>query len=520
MQATRDTPLPDPMAPGQFQLGPDGQPVTVPVPIYQEIFWEHLSPKMILIPASFNDTEYDKAPWLGWRFRLPLEVGKRMFHLPTDFESTSSRGDALKDRLDTTSYSDPAEWAPKMLTGVWLEYKASLYDSQEPHPLKIRELCFIDGVEEPVIHRDSPHQTFGQDGKITANSLVGFTTHLFTTRNMTDSAYVPSDCTIMRPLVNELTLFRTQVINHRDASTSIRIANGGVLTNEILSKVIRGPYGSIIPLPEASYDPARPPVMEVAHPQYSRENFEGARVIENDLVKVSALGQNQVASRQEAGTSATEATYIQRSTDTRMNAERNRLMRQFIAAVRKIDILLQRYPETQMQPLQLGRYAYSIKPDSGQHIDVAEKRKFALDRYNFFAKAPNVNQQYLMEETAPLLDLDPARLFTPPPPPHPPMPKTSVIVKGDDINPLAPQYANMVEMLKILGFALTPQPLTPQLVGNAALAEPLKQKRHTPPPATHDGVAPQADRLNQHQADETGQRPGPGPMTPMGGRPS
>ncbi len=206
--------------------------------------------------------------------------------------------------------------------------------------------------------------------------------------------------------------------------------------------------------------------MEVAHPVMSRENFQSQDVIERDLTKVNTLSANQVGAEAEGDHSATEMTYVQRNADVRMQAE---------------------------QPL--TGYSYDIKPDSGMHVDAAADRKFALDRYNLLRKDDLVDANYLVTELAPALRLDPTRMLKPPPPPHPETPKTSVIVKGEDLSPLSPQYTNMVELLKQIGIQLTPTPITTELIQNAALSQPIAQP--------HGGSADRTEPVNKHGADET-----------------
>lgn len=514
-RVTKDVPIlhppdhPDPTLAGQPMQDGQGQPVTAPVPVYQKIFWEHFSEKKILIPTNFHDTEFDKAPWLGMKFTIPTRIAIRQYHLPPDFKGKKSQpSDQVFNLPGRDANIDNAD--DDQTSGVELFYCAALYDDSVYHPEHLRQLVFVDGQRDPCVHRDSPYQTF-QGGVYQPDdptNMVGNPIHIITIRDLVDSAYVPSDSTVSRPLTNELARFRTQLIEQRDSSTSVRIADEKVLTPEILAKIVRSPWGSILLVPDL--DPGRIPMVELSKSTYPRESFQAQDVIERDLQKINALGSNQLGVEQNNTRSATENALIQQNSNTRQAKERNRVLNGFTEGVAKLDALMKRF-ELQPGEQPVSGYTYDIKPDSGIHVDAASERKFALDKYNMLAKDPLVNHGYLLAELAPTLHLDASQLITQPPPPHPEPPKMSFIIKGDDINPLAPQYANMLEALKDAGLQLTDQPITPLLVQNAALQKPLKP----PPPAprpVHPGTPPEADKVSKHSADAA-----PPPIPHFGG---
>lgn len=509
---TKDVPVPYPQGhpqAGQPQMDPQGQPVTAPVPVYQKLFAEHFSEKKILIPTNFRSTQFDKAPWLGMKFTMPTRVAIRQFGLAPDFKGKKAQSDEQAYRLPGVKPDDDAD--EDETSGTWLEYKASLYDDNVYHPDHLRELVFVDGVDDPVVHRDSPYQTFEngvfKDGD--PQNLVGFAINIFTIRDLSDSAYVPSDCTITRPLVNELSRFRTQLIEMRDASTSVRMGKMSVFGGETMPKVVRAPFGSIVLVDDQYVSAADPPLIEMAHPVYSRENFTAQDKIEADLNKVNTLSPNQMGAQNDTTHSATEIQSVQRNSDVRMQKERNRVLADYIKFVQKIDALMKRF-ETAPGTQPISGYTYDIKPDSGMHVDAASDRKFALDRYNMLAKDPDVSRTYLLGELAQPLHLDPTKLIVQPPPPSPEPPKISFIVKGEDLSPLSPQYANMQQALALAGMKLAPTPITPQLVQNAALASPIKPPS---PPQEHPGAPPQADKVNQHVEDRAGHTQNVGGLT-------
>lgn len=505
---TKDVPVlhppTHPTLAGQPQTDPQGRPVTAPVPVYQKVFWEHFSEKKILIPTNFHDTEFDKAPWIGVKFTMPTRLAIREYGLPKDFAGKKSTANDQIFKHPGITDEDAGE---DQTSGAEIWLKASLYDDNVYHPEHLRQLVFVDGQDDPVVYRDSPYQTFvnGEYQPDDPANLVGNPIHIFTIRDLVDSAYVSSDCTVTRPLVNELARFRTQLVNMRDASTSVRICDEKVITPEVLAKVVRGEFGSLIPI--ADFDPNRPPVMEITHPVYSRENFTSQEMIERDLTKVNTISANQTGAAQDTTRSATEIQTVQRNADVRMEKERNRLLAGFVGGVRKLDALMKRFETVQGQPVISG-YTYDIKPDSGMHVDAAADRKFAIDRLNILLKEPHINIDYLLTETAPSLRLDASKLIVQPQKPKPEPPKFSFIVKGDDLSPLVPQYPNMLQALKEAGVELALTPITPGLVQNAALSQPLSGGRQAP----NGGAPPMADKVNQHTADLSGQVPNQGGM--------
>lgn len=487
---TKDVPI-DPM-------NPDAG--TVPVPVYQKIFWERFSTKKVLIPDNFRSTDFDKAPWLGNKFALPTRAGIREFQLPPDFKGKSTAANEQVLKLPGVPTDETGD---DQITGVEIFYRASLYDDDVYHPDHLRQLVFVDGVDDPVVHRDCPYQTF-KDGVYQPDdpaNMPGNPIDISTIRDMSDSAYIPSDCTITRPVVMEMSRYRTQGIDHRDSSNSIRLANEKVFGGDALPKTMKGPHGTFILIPDADFETNRPPVMEVSHPQYSRENFQWQDIFERDLAKITAQSANQTGAQQDHQSSATEVTYVQRSADVRLAAERNRFASEFLRGVAKLHALMKRFETPPGQP-PLAGYTYDIKPDSGMHVDAATDRKYALEVYNQLRKDSRVNPEYLLTELAPMLRLDASKLIAPPPPPpKPEPPKISFIVKGEDISPLVPQYANMVEALKEAGVTLTATAITPELIQNAALSQPQK------PPSPHEGTPQEAPVISKHSADETGQTP-------------
>jgi hypothetical protein len=76
-------------------------------------------------------------------------------------------------------------------------------------------------------------------------------------------------------------------------------------------------------------------------------------------------------------------------------------------------------------------------------------------------------------------------------------------LKGDDLNPMNPQYANVYAILSAHGV----QGLQPPLALPPAVLHAANQAKGD---TEHGGMQPKAEPLNKHQADQTGKLDGMG----------
>jgi hypothetical protein len=144
-----------------------------------------------------------------------------------------------------------------------------------------------------------------------------------------------------------------------------------------------------------------------------------------------------------------------------------------------------------------ARYAFSLRPDSAVRVNAAEQREMQLRFNNLTANNPYFNQIENAKALARAFNQDPSKLVKQPPPPPEPTPekpKVSISIKGDDLDPSAPQYPNV---LAVLG-----------ATGMPGLSQPVQQQPGpTPggPIAAPAGVPP----VDQHDAAMTGKMSGP-----------
>lgn len=517
---------PDPMT-GQPPIDPQTQQPqmvpkfeTVPNIVYESYYWKRLSPARAIIPADFHGSDFNEADFLGWEYfedadpddasTRPIKQGGgelEVQHLLTD------------DDTKALSYALPSR---RRCVELW--YKGSRFDKTVKHPELIRQLIIKDGDDAPAVHRDSPYQRWQPDG--TYIGMCGFPLHVLTLRYVADSAYPPSDCTMSRNQIDEVSRGRTQMIQQRKRSVPLRWVNINGMSPEDIDKITKGEVQGLIPLTA----PGDSLIGQIAPAVFPRERFEFDKIAKDDAQSVWAL---QVRGTDEnPDRTATEAGIKQTATTDRMEKERRRLYEQFyLGGVRKALALkqlfaddggyvrivgmdgvtrLQAWDRTHIQ----GQFAFSIKTDSMMRQDAADLRQQEANWINFSGKSPFINQQENWRQAAEVWGKDPSRLVTAPPPPHPPPANSSIQLRPQDF--IGPTGPIAVELAKAVGIVISPQALQQsqtleaQATALAAATGQLPGGSHGPAQPEQAAVE-KMPMMGSHEL-RTGKMPGPGPM--------
>lgn len=493
-------PITDPMT---------GQPVmteeTVPNVVAERYIWERIPIKRLLIPVDFHGSDFDRAPWLGFSFEMDRASAERQYGLSD--EARSSKEDEQRIQADVKAETSKSA----RVCGYEIWYRAALYHPEIANSDVLAQIIWFEGEAEPSVWRLSPYQRLDPNGRLIAG-MKGFPVHILTLRYVSDQAVPPSDVFMSRPLVDEMSEGRSQMVRQRKRTTPMTMYEPSRLTRTAVEKIEAGETQEMIPV--NALDPANPPMVEVRRATFPRENFSFNDITERDIHEVWAMGANQQGIQTSSKQTATEASIQQTATQTRMKREQVEVARWFVAGVQKLGALIQLFADDQdyvevvgptgLRSLQAwdrtmiqGRFAYSAKPDSTLQMDAAFDKKQAMDQYQFFRQDPLVNPTYLLQATARRLGLDPAQFLAPPQPPKPESMRPSLSVKGEDLNPLMPQYANIHALLTQAGITgLTSPMAAPQMLPQG--------------PTEHGGTQPMAEPLSKHSADETGQLPGAG----------
>lgn len=514
-----------------------GQPITVQVPLHERCFWEHLSPKQLIIPHDFRSTQWDRAPYLGYEFTLPLtETNRQRYKLPPEFRGSRPR--AQEQHFDHGSPTADEPALPDVFTGVVLWYKSALYRDDVFHPDHLTYVVMVDGLDEPVIHEDCPYQTLDERGRLTPDSLVGFPIHPLTIRVLTDSAYPPSDCTMIRPLVNELNVFRSQMVQYRDAQVLRWFYNTDTMPTDAVTKIVRSPIGGMIGVPQEAFQSSPDgPFKPMPHGSMPRESFASNDYIDNDIARTTAIDANAAGVQSSATQTATEAQIQASNANARLDFERGRVLQWYVKGVTKFSTLIQRYfsvedaaaivgPERaqiwdQWRKTVPAALAFTAMPDSALRVDQAVDRRQAQELYTYLANDPYIGagRAKLLERLLRKFHINPEGIVHQPPPPSPQLPSTSFAFTGADL--VGPQAPIAVEMLKQLGFNITPEAvqlsqgklLQQQQLEAAAAADAATGQPNT----THGGKLAPMESLDKHQSDGGLGMQGVGGVTPQGG---
>lgn len=522
----------DPMT--GMELAP-AQTAMVPVPMHERVFWHHISPKQLVIPADFTSTEWDRAPFLGFTFCLPLTATvRKRFKLPDDFSGSKTKAD---DQTFDHGAGADATGGVKTVTGVELWYKSSLFREDILHPDHLTHLVLIDGLETPAIEEDCPYQTIDDRGQLTPDSFVGHPVHPLTVRVLTDSAYPPSDCTLIRPLVNELNTFRRQMVEYRDALVMRWSYNTDVLPPDALRKITRSPIGGMIGLPSEAFV-GEGAIRELPHGSMPRESFTSNDYIDNDIARTTAIDASGAGVQSTGSTTATEQQIIQANANARLDFERGRVLQWYIRGVTKFSTLVSRFLPIEQAAAIVGvdlaaqwdswrkrqpaSVAFTAMPDSALRVDQAVDRKQAQEFYTYVANDPFVRDRgKLLSRLFRKFHLDPTGVVGPPEPASPQPTPASLSFKGEDL--IGPQAPIVVELLMQSGWKISPEAiqqsqgllLQQQQLEAAQAAEAEAQKASD----KHGGKVSPMETLDKHAADAGMGMQGVGGITPQGGAP-
>lgn len=501
-----------------------------PVTICEKFYADHFSPKKFLKPADFHDTDWDKAPWLGMRFRMPMTKARTTFKLPPEFEGQAGRDEHLINADDHSESTDQP-----YVDGVVIWYRAAFYE--EAHPDLYRELVLIDGMEQEARHRDSPHQTILPDGKMSGDSMMGNPIHPLTIRTVPDSSNVPSDSQMTRPLVKELCTFRTQMVQERDANRPWILYDVDALPPDVTAKIENRTIGAMIGVEGGKLAAGVGSIMASAVQGTSpRQTYLANDYIQRDIEKTLAIDATGAGVQDDANETATKTAAVEKNRNVRLDHERRQVLKWYLGLVSKTSALVLRYltpqttvayigPEASQAWAQLQelvkqgpdqRLAFSAKPDSQIRVDAAQERKFWMDMYQFTAKDPNVVRTKLLEKLFEVAGENPSDFIVQELPESKPDPSLGFSFKGEDV--IGPQAAIVLEILAQCGVQISQQ-AQDQAAGQLfkqmslgirdASGQPVPTA--TKKPAEHGGPADQVRPLSKQSADKTGNRPGPGP---------
>jgi hypothetical protein len=489
----------------------------VPVPIHERYFWDRISPAKLIVPGEFTGTDFDRASYLGFAYRMPYSKAKELGYVSKEDDGTKRDEKVVTDTVENQSERTANEVE---CTEIW--YKAYLFDPQVKNPLRHRRAVFVEGMELPVVHEDSPYQRFDEQGKLTIG-MKKFPIRVLTLTTIPDEAYPPSDTKISRPLVSELQLSRSQMIKQRRRSLPLRWFNTSLVDPDVVAKIENGEEQDMIALTA----PGDAALGEVARANYPRENFDFQRIIEQDLTEAWALGSNQLAGSAPGDQSATEANLMQTNANVRLDYERNKVLRWFLEGAELLGDLIQMFADepdyievvgpdraAAMQQwdkdIIAGEFVFQAKTNSQLRLDVSQERQDARNAYQLLANEPFINRATLVEWMVEAHGMERSRALTQPPEKKPDPPNVSFRFSGEELNPASPSFPIVMEVLKLGGFVIDPAIIQQaKMIAQANIIQPglalaaSGEPPPTPPPTDteHGGPAEQAEPLSKSQLD-------------------
>ncbi len=474
-------------------LGADGQPETSEQEklIWDEYYIRRISPPDVRIPAGFTSTRYEHAPWLGFKFPVDEHLASQ-FKLPSD-----SVGDGLNK--DTLLSERDKKYIPSTGYGYELWYRASLIDATELNPERYRRLVLVNGRKGgkmmAVVHENSTWQEFDADGAF-IKGVKGNPIRVTSLRTVGDTAYPKSDCQMSRPVVDERSRSRTQMVRAKDSARRLLGFNKNKVRKETVTQIENGEANDLIGF---DGDP-REQMAEISSSSTPPADFTLDSIQNQETDRIWALGANQQGVREDTTRSATEIKAIQNATDTRLAKERAKFLTFYVSLCYQVLGLIQMFADSTRTVEMIGEdgkarlqdwknsdvdgdYAFSIKPNSAIRVDAAEEAERQLRFNNLTANNPNFDQISNARDLATAWDKDPAKLVrppTPPPPPPPEKPKISISFKGEDFNPEMPQYNNVIQ---VLGHEYKLQAAAP---AQGPQPGPITAPKGVPPVSKHD----------------------------------
>ena len=445
--------------------------------------WKRLSPGAFLWPAEFTGSDWDDADWLGYDTWMTVPDARRQFEkIPADFTGSPSSPLLLSEDVNDVPKSSsgaggdsgasgeaPSETRYAKVTTLW--YKAARFGTEEVHPDALRRIVFVDGVEEPVEHGPSDWQVWvdetpampgqpGPNGEPGAPQpakpghylgLRRFPIRVGTLTYVSDLATPPSDSQAGRSQVREMIRSRSQMVRQRDHAVPIRWYDVNRLDELTVQRIQRGEWLDMIPV----NGPGERVIGEVARASYPRESFQFANVISGDLDRTWSMSNTQLGTPNDAERSATEVNTVANANGVRLDYEKGRVNRYLVEGAEVLFSLLQRFlDETAyvevigadgnavLQEVTratiAGEYAFDVKADSSDRVDIATKQGNALRLYNILGNSPSVNRAALEAEIFELHGMEPAKLAAPPQEKGPEPPNISYRFTGEDLlSPLA-----------------------------------------------------------------------------------
>jgi hypothetical protein len=404
---------------------------------------QRISPTDLLIPSDFTGSVYDQSRWLGHDGRMTWAQATVALGL-TDAQKDDVLGaDRRADGVSNTLNTDSQKFRDtEVVNYTEIFYRRHFYHAEETSFLAIQRLVFVDGIDEPVINEPYTGQKRLEDGTIVGMRRLPI--RILTLTYISDDSLPPSDSTIGRFQVNELTASRDAMVQQRKHSIPIRWFDSNRVSGNTRTLLEKGTFQGFIP----TNGPGDRAVGEVARASFPQEKFDFDRVIKGDLTEIWQVGTNQAGAFSSGDRSASEANIIQQNFQTRVGQERDRVSQFFVGIAECQAGLMAIYDERDL-PMPEGipkeaianGFVYSVRVDSTVLLDASEQIERLQRGLNLTAQSGYVNPKPVISKIWELLGEDPSQIVIDPQP-KAPEPVHVAVSKAEDL--MSPLFIAML----------------------------------------------------------------------------
>ncbi len=442
---------------------PPGPPPTdpsqmmIPRAVYECYSADRISPAHFIWPIEFVGSNWQKAAFLGHEGYLLVADAIRRGWVPEGTEGvqiTESEWLLIKDN-EGTKPSD------SYIKYIQLFTRPFNYDPEEKDPRKIRRVVLVetgtaeDKGRKKVVDEDLAWQRYDPETR----KWVGLTDYpikVGTITHISDLAIPPSDSEAGRSQVKELIKSRSQMVRQRDHSMPLRWFDVNQVDPVIGDRLRKGKWQDMIPM----NGPGTNAIGEVARAQYPPENWNFDKVVKGDLDEAWSMGPAQQGIPTPGETTAAEVREMSGANNTRLDYERQWVLRFFLEVAKGVGSLMQMFADDEDYAYVVGddgvaalhawnkdkiagEYIFEARPDSQLRLDVGTRRVEGLNLYKLLRKDPLIDPTALVRRLLEDHGLDPTKMIKPAEKPQPQGPRVSMSIKGEDLlNPMAVAMVN------------------------------------------------------------------------------
>lgn len=389
-------------------------------------FTSRISPVETLLPAAFNGSDFDQAPWVGRKFRTCRADARDEWKLSDEQLNQLQSDDVVRGENDLKTNRDGVI-APdlKTVTGKRLYYWRYRVDSTCLSFSEIWELVWLDGIPDPVYHG----LWKGQQRNEQTGAIIGpkcFPIRVCTTVYISDNPIPPSDTQAGRPQVNDMRRSRSQMFQNRAFSMPMRWFNTDKTDPMMHDLLMKGQFQGMVPV----QGDGTKMMGEVARASYPGEDLSFDKMASQDLDKMWMLGPNQMGQFASHEVTKGEATLAQSGFDNVMGYERKQVAKFFLSIVEVLSGLMALYSDfpnllpQEKQQMQSVWDTHGVPPDlaftilPGTQIVVNDAEQINRDMrlMNLLGKSGYLKVKDLAAEIIELHGKDPARYITEPSP--------------------------------------------------------------------------------------------------------